>query len=77
VRRAEQYIAAFPGKRLAEQSPADVHSYLSEVGRSGGLGGLAVPPGRRCYPESVSGGGRRLAGSVRRGALAGFSTFAG
>jgi hypothetical protein len=37
VRRAQQYIAAFPDKRLAEQSPGDVDSYLSEVGRSAGL----------------------------------------
>lgn len=37
VRRAEQYIAAFPDKRLGEQSPEDVDSYLAEVGREGAL----------------------------------------
>ncbi|WP_280818886.1 integron integrase [Thiorhodococcus minor] len=33
VRRAEQYIAAFPDRKLAEQSPADVDNYLAELGR--------------------------------------------
>jgi integron integrase len=37
VRRAEQYIAAFRDKRLGEQTPQDVDSYLAEVGRSGAL----------------------------------------
>lgn len=33
VRRAEQYIAAFPDRKLAEQCPADVERYLTEVGQ--------------------------------------------
>jgi len=37
VRRAEQYIAAHPDRRLADQSPGDVESYLTELGRQEGL----------------------------------------
>ncbi len=37
VRRAEQYIAAHPDRRLADQSPADVDAYLTELGRQAGL----------------------------------------
>jgi integron integrase len=33
VVRAEQYIAAHPDRRLADQSPADVDAYLTELGR--------------------------------------------
>jgi hypothetical protein len=33
VIRAEEYVAAHPGRRLAEQCPADVDAYLAELGR--------------------------------------------
>ncbi len=35
VIRAEQYIKAFPDKRLAGHGPEDVVSYLEQQGRSG------------------------------------------
>ena len=35
VIRAEAYIKATPERHLAEQTPADVHRYLSELGRIG------------------------------------------
>jgi integron integrase len=37
VKRAEQYIAAHPDRRLSEQTPADVAAYLTELGRQGTL----------------------------------------
>ncbi|EGV33849.1 integron integrase [Thiorhodococcus drewsii AZ1] len=33
VRRAEQYIAAFPDRKLVEQTPADVEQYLANLGK--------------------------------------------
>jgi hypothetical protein len=39
VRRAEQYIAAHPDRRLSEPTPADVDAYLAELGRQPGLKG--------------------------------------
>jgi integron integrase len=37
VRRAEQYLKAFAGRRLAEHSVQDVSGYLEGVGRIGGI----------------------------------------
>ena len=37
VLRAEAFIKAFPGRRLAELGPEDVAGYLSETGRDGAL----------------------------------------
>ena len=37
VRRAEQYLKSFAGKRLAEHSVQDVTGYLESVGRIGGI----------------------------------------
>ena len=37
VVRAEQYIAAHPDRRLADQPPADVDTYLAALGRETGL----------------------------------------
>lgn len=37
VRRAEEYIAASRGKRLAAQKPADLEAYLRQAGRNPGL----------------------------------------
>gem|GEM_PF-2995019 len=37
VRRAEQYLKAFPDKRLAEHSAEDVAGYLEEAGRKDGI----------------------------------------
>jgi integron integrase len=37
VIRAEQYIKAFPDKRLAEHSPKEVEGYLAQQGRADGL----------------------------------------
>ncbi len=37
VVRAEQYIAAHPDRRLADQTPADVNTYLADLGRKTGL----------------------------------------
>ncbi len=37
VRRAGQYIAAHPERRLVDHSPADVDAYLTEFGRQAGL----------------------------------------
>jgi hypothetical protein len=37
VIRAEQYVAAHPDLRLAEQTPAAVDSYLADLGRQTGL----------------------------------------
>lgn len=39
VLRAEHYIAAHPGRRLADHTPAEVDAYLTEMGRNGGLKG--------------------------------------
>ena len=35
--RAEQYIKAFPNKRLSDHKPRDVNEYLKEQGRLGGI----------------------------------------
>ncbi len=35
--RAEQYIKAFPNKRLSEHKPKDVNEYLRRQGRLGGI----------------------------------------
>ena len=37
VRRAEQYLNAFPDRKLAEHTARDVTGYLESVGRKGGL----------------------------------------
>ena len=37
VMRAERYIQAFPNKKLALHTAADITNYLEEMGRSGGL----------------------------------------
>ena len=37
VIRAEQYLAAHPGRRLVEQTPAEVNAYLAEQGRDAAL----------------------------------------
>jgi hypothetical protein len=37
VVRAEQYIATHPDRRLADQGPADVNTYLAVLGRQTGL----------------------------------------
>nr|WP_319493926.1 hypothetical protein [uncultured Desulfobacter sp.] len=37
VIRAEQYIKAFPDRRLAEHSPKEVEGYLAQQGRSDGI----------------------------------------
>jgi L-alanine-DL-glutamate epimerase-like enolase superfamily enzyme len=37
VFRAERYIHAFPHKRLAEHTAADVEDYFESLGRDGGL----------------------------------------
>ncbi|MCF6354590.1 MAG: hypothetical protein L3J26_05720 [Candidatus Polarisedimenticolaceae bacterium] len=37
VEHAEQYIGAFPGKRLADHSVDDVTGYLESIGRDGSL----------------------------------------
>lgn len=37
VVRAEQYIATHPDRRLADQTPADVNTYLADLGRKTGL----------------------------------------
>jgi hypothetical protein len=33
VVRAEHYLAAHPDRRLADQTPADVNTYLADLGR--------------------------------------------
>ena len=42
VVRTEEYVAAHPGRKLAEQSPADVDAYLAELGRKPGVKGWQV-----------------------------------
>ena len=37
VVRAEHYLAAHPERRLADQTPADVNTYLADLGRKTGL----------------------------------------
>ncbi len=39
VKRAEAYLAAHPDRKLAEQTPADVESYLANLGRKADLKG--------------------------------------
>ena len=53
VLRAEQYIKAFPGKRLAEHTVEDVNRYLQDAGRKGVINDWqfahvvdAIQPGR-------------------------------
>lgn len=38
VTRAETYIKVTAGRRLMEHTPADVHRYLSDLGRIGRIG---------------------------------------
>jgi len=33
AQRAEQHIAAFPDRKLVEQTPADVEQYLADLGK--------------------------------------------
>lgn len=40
--RAEDYVTANPGRKLAEQSPADVDAYLAELGRKPEMKGWQV-----------------------------------
>ncbi len=42
VRRAEQYVASLGESRLADQRPADVDAYLSELGRNPAVKGWQV-----------------------------------
>lgn len=37
VKRAEEYISAYHGKRLSAHDPGDVETYLREAGRTSGL----------------------------------------
>ena len=45
VRRAEHYIAVHADRRLTDQTPAGVETYLAEPGSADWSQGLAVPPG--------------------------------
>jgi integron integrase len=42
VVRAEQYVEAHPGRKLAKQSPEEVDAYLAELGRKPGVKGWQV-----------------------------------
>lgn len=44
--RAEQYIKAFPDKRLAQHTVEEINGYLESLGRPDDAGGI----GRRGYP---------------------------
>ena len=56
VRRAEQYLNAFAGRRLPEHSVQDVTGYLESVGRIGGIedwqfvqmASIIIPPKPEC-----------------------------
>lgn len=42
VLRAEEYVAAHPGRKLADQSAAEVDAYLAALGRKPGVKGWQV-----------------------------------
>lgn len=65
VIRAEQYIAAHPGRRLAEHGMPTWVNWAAIPSSS-----PAVPPGGRCHPHAFYTDRGRVAGPGRLGALA-------
>lgn len=51
VVRAEQFLKAFPDRKLADHTPDSVHGYLEGVGRQAGLQDWQFR--QVCYTDSV------------------------
>ena len=67
VRRAEEYIAAHPERRLAEQTPADVDAYPADLGRKPGFKDRQFRQAMGAHTAAVGAGRGGLAALARFG----------